>query len=309
MTDQHNNTILDLIKEKVINIDKSITKKDIKQALSEAITIMAKREHNLRKATITISPGQGINQDQVKQYILDDFGHRFSPVIWQDKENTYIKLMDMETKNKLIELIKNTHGKSKELVKYIKTADEDNNHFTRKLVRLEIPNAKPNIKIHDIINQLKGIEYKGSCFEQPREGKISQTNTRTLSFLTNSKGFELIFEKLEGCINIAQTTQRVWPKTAVKPWTCRDCYQMGSNHVCSGKICANCGAKDHSSKDCKATTRSCSNCKAKGHRAKDAQCPKLLASIARELQRCDIPIKFFEEKHLKTTLISSIQLK
>lgn len=309
MTNPHNNTILDLIKEKIINIDRSTTKSDIKQAISEALTIMAKREENLRKSTITLSQGQAINQEQIKQYILDDWGQKFNPVIWQDKDNVFVKLIDEEAKIKLMELMKSTHGKTRELAQLIKKPDELNNHFSRKPVRLEIPNAKPNLKIQDILAQLESIGYGETKFEQPKEGKLSQTNTRTLSFLTNAKGFELIFDKLEGCINLTQTGLKVWPKTAAKPWTCRDCFQIGSNHKCSGKLCANCGSGEHNNKDCKATTRTCSNCRAKGHRAKDLQCPKLLTSITRELQRCDIPIQFLQEKHLKTILIASLQLK
>lgn len=300
---------LDLIKERVLNIDRITIKTDVRQIISEATIIMAKREENLRKSTITINTNNSFDQDKIKELINNDWAHKYNPIVWQDKHRVFVKLMDEGAKIQLIEQIKITHGPSRPLAALIQEPDIYGSHFSRKLTRLEIQNAKANLKIDDILKQLKNFQEKQATFEEPKEGKLTQSNTRTLSFKTNGTGFELIFERLEGCITISPSGIKIWPKINIKPWSCRDCFQTGPNHKCTGKICANCGGNDHSSKDCKSNTRICSNCKAKGHRAKDIQCPKTITYITRELQRSDIPIKFYAEKHLRKALIASLQLK
>lgn len=98
-------------------------------------------------------------------------------------------------------------------------------------------------------------------------------------------------------------------KIDVKPFQCKDCFQFGYRHQCLGKTCLQCGAKQHSGKECKSSTRFCSNCKLRGHRAKDLHCPKYIYEVGKEIMRIDLPPVFFKDNDMRITLIKHLIMK
>lgn len=306
-------TTNDIILEKVTNIENMITKKSTKTSITNAIMAISSKEENIRASTFTIQVTSEFNQETIINLITNDWKQQFNIVTWCDKTRVFIKLLKPELKIQMINKIKNTTKESGTLKELILPPQEDGNHFHRKPIRLELTNIKLNIKISEIIRELEGFQIEGTQFLEPKEGKITNSHTRTLNFKTNSKGIELIFDKLDGCIPLSKSNTKVYPKIAILPWKCRNCFQSGTNHKCPGKLCPNCGDKQHLAKNCPSKLRNCSNCElrklnSKGHRAKDNHCPLNTMFIIKELQRSDVPIEYLRNKAKRTLLVSFMKL-
>lgn len=301
-------TKLDVIKELTTNTEKRIKKSEMNTFLDQAISVMSRHEQVTRLATITIGTDVHFNHARIISLIEIEWQKRFNPIIWQDKSNVYVKLIDEDTKILFLTLLQTSTDLSRGFIPLIGKPNLLNQHLTRKPVKLEIKFAKLNINLKDILTTLEGYGIRGIEFTEFKEGKITNNQTRSLSFKTNAAGFDFIYDTLGGTIYLRNAKTRIFPKIQIKPWKCNDCFKMGYNHSCSGKLCPNCGSKEHISKNCNTVFRFCTNCNLKGHRAKDAYCPKNLTAIIRELQRTDVPLKYFQETVLRRHLISNLLL-
>lgn len=303
---------LELIKEKVLNIDRTQVKRNIKLIIDEAISIMAHREERLRKSTITLTIGSNLSREEITNEIIKKYDDNHKPIFWQDKTKLFIKLQSEDAKNQFLDELNldlETATNNLDIASLVMPPDVNGYHYTRKPIKLIINNIKANFKVDDLSQQLSAYKIENAKFEEFREGKLNKAGIKVITFRTNAQGFDFIFDNLSNCINIQKRNNlKVWPKINVRPWTCRDCFQLGFEHKCKGKLCANCGGNNHKSNDCKTTTRICSNCSLRGHRAKDIQCPKFLTAVIKELQRSDVPVKYYTQKSLRAILTTNLQL-
>lgn len=309
-------SILDVILEKVSNTEQSFNSRDINTAIKDAIGLLYRREASLRESTITIkTDSTGINHDKLLQAIeLEWVTNRknLSPTYWQDKEHTYVQFQSAKIKN---EFLDNTSCISLPgLINHIRLADAEGLHFRRKPVRLEIANVRANIKADQIRLLLdKNIWAADGKLVEFKEGKPNPaTKSRGIYIKVDDKGFDFLFTQLHGTLSYVDKEKNIMAKlnmkVACKPWVCRDCFALG-RHQCQGKLCAQCGQKGHPSKECKSKTKFCTNCRRKGHRAKDVHCKTYLTEALKELRKMDIPLHYFKEADYKLVLSKLLQLK
>lgn len=325
-------TILDIIREKTANIEQITHQQAYKRGLDESLKSIAKRERNVREATITIKQGDQLKHDDVIQIIeakwLEKHNEQIAITFWQDKESTYCQFSDQKAKDKFLDEAKELSwpGTPKEakLRESIKGFLNNNNggytgntmglHFTRKLVKMEISQVRPNIKmdkLREILDKL--VNTDGAIISGIKEGKPHNlTKNRSIYFLTNARGVHQLLGTLDGAIPYSNketnTRAKLFVKVNAKPWQCRECLTFG-HHQCQGKVCNQCGMKGHETKDCKTKTKYCNNCRKRGHKAKDNFCPTYLTEIIKELRKMDIPMEYIEDKKLRTQLINNLQVK
>lgn len=312
---QHNSSdtsMLEINNQRTRNIEATARSAEIRKALNEAILTMAHTEDALRRSTITIATSYQINHQSIVSTIEGEWEQHFAPLIWwNDKKNVHVKFTDEDSKALFLNLIQTTDDSpiNRDLSLLIVKPNLYNQHFSRKPIRLVVKYAKLNINLKDILTRIKAFESNlGIKFTEPHEGKVTSNHTRTLSFKTNSAGFDLLFDNglFDGSLFLPHKKTRVFFKINVKPWKCNYCFRMGMNHQCAGKLCPNCGSKEHKAKNCNEIVKFCTNCKKRGHRARDAHCPKSLNAAIKELQRCDIPLKYYANSALRNIIISNL---
>lgn len=307
-------SILDQIYEKVSNIEYQSNTATTRKNLLTILRSFAKKEKSLRASTITIKHKDKINHDAITK-LIEDWVHKteaLPPTFWQDKEATYCQFTDQDLKNNFLD--KAVQDPSlREIAINILPPNMQGNHFTRKEVKVEIANARSNIRIERVREILELTTVISSPIDNIREGKPNKvTGSRSILFRTGSQNIEELFLNLDGVLPYSNLTNnsrsKLTMKINAKPWQCRDCYALGY-HQCSGKRCLQCGAKDHDTKTCKIKTKLCVNCNRKGHRAKDTHCPRYLDEVAKEIRKMDIPISCIENKNTIARFLKHIQMR
>lgn len=309
-------SILDVIHEKVANTEQSCNSRTIAGAIKDALKVAYRREASLRQSTITVKTSEAtISHDKLVQAIEQEWvsnQKRLSPTYWQDKEHTYAQFQSPKIKNEFLDSLSSI--KLPGLVNHIKLADAEGLHFKRRPVRIEIANVRANIQADTIKILLdKNIWASDGKLVEFKEGKPNPiTKSRGIYLQVDDKGFEFLFSQLHGTISYVDKNKSIMAKlnlkVVCKPWVCKDCYTIG-RHQCSGKLCAQCGQKGHNSKDCKSRTKYCNNCKRRGHRAKDLHCKTYLMEAMKELRKMDIPLHYLEDDDGRLILSKVLQLK
>lgn len=303
-------SILDSIQERAINIEEAANKTTIEKQLTEILKNIGRKERSLRESTITITID---NYDtitaEIKQWEADN------PVCilttWRDKECAYVQFRDADTKLYFIEDIITNKNKYQMLNNCIKPPNQHGTHFTRKPVKIEIPNIKTNITANNIKTILIQILGSDNAILSFKEGKINtRTNTRSLIIATTAGCILKLFGEFDGALpyNDKNTRTKLQMKIIAKPWLCRECFSF-NQHECVGKRCGQCGLIGHTTNNCKSKTRYCNNCEKRGHKAKDIHCQKYITEVAKEIRKYDIPVEFYEKKGNREMLIKYIQLK
>lgn len=316
MANTSSNNILDLINEKATNIEIISTAQSIKTSLNEAIKQLGKKESQLRESTITISHSEQLPPNKIMEIIESNWVEKLQqlPVTyWQDKSKFYVQFISSVTKMDFLNTV-NEVSNFFVIKNAIDPLNEEGYHISRKPVKLEINQVRGNIHAKKINDILQGLNTSKVKISDIREGKPHAiTKSRSLMFTANSEGLKVLLDQLEGAIqynNLATNTRaKLYFKINCKPYQCRDCFAIGRHDNCPGKICGQCGQKDHAMKDCKQKTRYCNNCHKKGHKTKDIHCPIYINEIIKELRRMDIPTEYMENKELRQTLIKQLQLK
>jgi len=307
--------ILDEILEKVTNVDESTMKRDVNTAINDAIRGLSKKEWTLRQSTITIELDDQFDHSAVIDLIDSHWmqrQHELPATYWRDQRNTYVQFVTPVVKNKFLDYVRLANDFP--LAKLIKRPNLVGEHFCRKPVRLEIPNVRSNIEASRIMNTLQDtIVDQRIVISGIREGKKhAHSGARSLMLTTNAAGFRHLFGTLEGTIPYSSVADGVRARLTLRlncrPWMCRNCFKF-DQHDCSGKLCCQCGAKDHASNRCTSVTKYCTNCLKKGHRARDLICPIYISNLVKQLRKIDIPLEYFEEDDLRFTLIKSMILK
>lgn len=308
------NSLLEVIAEKSANVEQYVLANNIKQNLSELLRTMGKREKITRESAIMVKLDEKVTQVKVTEVIESEYCEAVkkpSATYWADKDYVYAQFISRLEKEYFLAWIQRKRGHS-DVKDNILTPNDNGEHLTRKPVRIIINNVRRPIKADLVEKTFKLILGDNCLFEKFHEGKPdSLTGNRAIIFQTDSEGFKTLFGTCDGSIpyyNASSNAKtRLFLKINCKPWICRDCFSFG-HHDCEGKLCANCGSKEHASKDCKSKTKFCKNCKRKGHKAKDSHCPVYQAEIAKELRKVSIPLEFFEDKEKRFHLIKHIQV-
>lgn len=305
-------SIIDVIHEKTANIEQSINSTNIRGKIEESIKMIGKRERILRISTITIKITSEVTMEKVTELIAKEWTHdlqQVSPTLWQDKEHIYCQFSTQAKKNSFLHVIEGDHLIKRNLAPEVK----EGQHFERKMVKLEMPNVFSNIeskKLRELINHTAS----NTCtFTDMKEGKLHTNNRkRAITFKTNAEGLKHIILTLDGAIpyidTVSKARNRIQIRINCRPWICKDCFIIGQ-HQCLGKICGNCGEKQHQTRECSSKTKYCSNCKKRGHRARDTHCMTYLNEAMKELRKMDIPTEFYEKKELRSLLISILRIK
>ena len=300
--------------ERVVNIDRSTTNRDVSTALDEAIAANASKERTLRLSTITILMTELINHEAIIKAIEEKWTQsmrQLSATYWQDAKHTYVQFATVEAKT---EFLKFTASDPRYIIsELLLRPNRDGNHYIRKPVKLEILNVRAAIKAKRINESLQSLAINDGDISEIREGKPhAVTKARSLMFTVNENGFRRIFENLEGAVPYVDlsnaTRARLSIRINCRPWLCKDCHKIGK-HTCEGKLCGQCGSKDHQTRDCKSATRHCTNCKKHGHRAKDLECPTYIREFIKEIRKCDLPLEYYDNKERRLILIKALLLK
>lgn len=321
---------LDHINEAINNMETITHDSQVRLMLKDILEEMSTEEKSERESTVAIRNDDEHDKDKIINIINNDCTDK--PLIdqwiftaWNDKIHTYINFLYAKMKTDFIDHVKklkDTNQTDNPLFKIatlIKKPNYMGHHVTRKEVRLEIVNVKANIQVKELSDRLKkqAEEMEDVVISSIREGKPhgpEGKKIKTLMFSVNARGFELIFDQLNGgliCIDKSTYTRiKLYPRIVARPWSCRQCHYLGPNHqMCKGKLCANCGNAGHMTRDCKATTRFCPNCRKGGHRSRDTHCPSYMREVIRELKRQDIPLHYFESADLRTKLLRKLSYK
>lgn len=308
------NSLLEVIAEKSANSEQLLQANSIKQGLSELLRSMSKKEKLTRESTIMVKLSDKITPEQVSDMIETDYCSvvdKPSASYWQDKEYSYAQFINRLEKEFFLGWIQRNR-KHAEIKNNIQPPNDNGEHLTRKPVRIMINNVRRPVKTDLVEQALKRVLGDKCLFEKFHAGKANDmTGTRAIMFQTDAEGFDKLFGSCEGTVpyfNAATKTKtRLFLKINCKPWACKECFAFGI-HTCEGKVCGNCGHKDHVTKDCKTKTKFCKNCKRKGHRAKDTHCPMYQAEVAKELRKMCIPLDYFEDKEKRFHLLKHIQI-
>lgn len=307
------NSLLEVIAEKAANAEQYLQVSNVKESLSELLRTMSKREKNARECTIMVKLDDKINQGKITEVIENSYAtdtNAPSASYWADKDFLYVQFVSYEDKDHFLEWVqrKSEHA---DIKNNIQPPNDNGEHLVRKPIRIMINNVRRPIKTDQVELALKRVLGDATLFEKFHEGKADKmTGSRAIMFQTDADGFDKLFDTCDGSIPYCSaptcTRTRLFLKINCKPWACRDCFAFGQ-HECEGKLCGNCGHKDHLTKDCKVKTKYCKNCKRKGHRAKDSHCPVYQGEIAKELRKVCIPLEYFADKEKRFHLIKHIQ--
>lgn len=261
---------LEIISEKVQNIENNTNKANTIKTLNNAFKGLAKREAITRGLTITITTDEITTGDLLIAMIDQYYQSSLPNQKWKDKNNLYIRFANINDMEKFIKVTGQTGGPLSNIgMRVKKNEDGTNKALERKPVRLEVQMVRESIKLDTIKEALKKLMIDGMIFTDIKEGKMIQnTKCRQISFKANAQALEVLYQNLDGIIELERT--RLYPRISCRPFMCRDCYSLSPMHQCKGKCCNNCGNNTHKASDCKSKTRFCANCKSPGHRAKDS---------------------------------------
>ena len=308
--------ILDVIMESSKNTERFAQIEQTKIAIAETIQEQARAEKSARESTITVKHSDQLQPRDVialsEKFLNTDnsSGHQLPAAsYWQDKENSYVQFICAETKEEFIRYAK-SRVEAYELCKSLLEYD-DLLHFRRKPVRFEVLNVKTAISSDQVNEALTSIALlAGVQIVDLKEGKTNTiSRCRSFFFRGDASVFGIFIESLGGQAPISNgtgKTAKLYVKVNARPWSCKACFKYGQ-HECEGRACANCGASNHTTKECKQKTKYCRNCRMRGHRARDMHCPAFLNMVSKELRKMDIPIGYMENNsHM---LIKHIKLK
>lgn len=300
---------LDIIKEKLNNIEATSNRSSIRKTLDDAIKTMAIRETRTRQLTVTIRTDELMKGDQLMQQINENFRVTLPTQNWEDKSHLYLRFSHSSDLDKFARDV--TKPNNEPLTSIGKRIDKDSKGsiitLTRKPIKMEITNVKDHVKLDDIKKAFEKLDTGLAEITDLKEGKmVERTKSRYVSFKANAEAFSLIYKNLDGIITTTRT--RLYPKINAKPYLCRECFNLSPKHQCRGKTCNNCGSNDHKGNECKKETKFCNNCKISGHRAKDNHCRKYLQEAVKELQKADIPTEFFNDSFHRTLLIKNMNI-
>lgn len=310
-------SVLDQILERTINIDESRIKRDSSASISNAIRDIAKMERSLRESTITLKITENFDHATLVELIHQEWTikrDQMPVTYWRDREYTFCQFVSPTVKNSFLDLA--SLDENYTLKHIINRPNKDGQHFKRKPVRIEIQGVKSQIQADKVLRSIRiSVENKhADCLiSEIREGKLNAaTRCRSLMLNVDADGFRHLFGTLGGvvpyvCLS-SSIRARLTLRVNCRPWVCKSCFSIG-RHDCQGPLCAQCGRKDHSSRDCGSKTTFCSRCNKSGHKATSLDCPIYLFNLTKELRRVDIPLEYYEEKDLRTTLIKALILK
>lgn len=309
--------ILDVIAEKSHNIEQATNNNTIKQTLSETLRLQARRERLVRDSTISIKIGKSYTDgNKIAELVEKEWVAKMkrNPIShWQSTTHTYIQFVSKEEKNNFLD-----HAKinmPEDFDNSIEKPNSNGEHIDRRPIRVEISSVRPSVeadKVKEILHKITAGD--GGQIQDFREGKQNAvTKNRSILFKVDQQGFKVLFGTLEGALpysnlQVGGIKTRLYMKINAKPWQCRDCFAIG-RHQCRGKICGNCGQKEHNSKDCRQKTKYCTNCRQRGHRAKDPHCSVYLNEVAREVRKMCLPMEYLEDKELRFILSKHLQIK
>lgn len=310
-----NSSILDIINEKATNIEVSSNEQAVRRALDHGIRHHSRKEQSLRESTVTILISDAMPRENILETIEENWvlaKQHSSVTYWHDRTNVYCQFESKATKLEFLYAVDNELALEK-LTSVIADAAQDGNHFVRKPVRLEIPMVKGNIHSNKVNAILSGLNNTSVKISEVREGKThGLSKMRSFMFTCNAAGMRVLFDTMNGAIqyNDLQTNvmARLWLRINCRPWQCKMCFALG-RHSCQGKLCAQCGGKDHGGKQCTQGTRFCSNCKKPGHRARDHHCPSYINEVVKELNRFDVPLEFLKDEEMRFYMIKQLLIR
>lgn len=300
---------LDVIKEKVHNIENVCNRSSTRKSLSEAIKTMAIKEIFTRAYTVTIRTDNLMKGEQLIQQINENAKFSLPMHHWEDTNHLYLRFAHPDDFDKFTTAMNKSNNEP--LTSIGNRIDKDSNKtpvkLTRKPVKIEITNVRENIKLDDIKKAIDAIDRGLAEINELKEGKvIEKTRTRYISMKANAAAFMLIFKNLDGMIITSKS--RLFPRVNVRPYMCRDCFSLTVMHQCQGKICNNCGNTDHKVQECKKESKYCTNCKQPGHRAKDSHSRRFIQEVIKEIQKSDIPTEFFSDEAYRSILIKNLNI-
>lgn len=310
-------SILDVIHEKIANIEQVSNKYSVTLALNDTLKLQAKKERLLRASTITFNMTDKIDHNKIMAQLEEKWciQHKEAAMsFWANKLFSFCQFTNPETKDAFLDFLV-TDNALLPIKELLIKPDHNGLHFFRMPVKLEINNIRGNIKTDIVQETLSTIVGDSNLIIDLKESKPNPLNkSRNIYFKTPAKGFNRLFRNMDGSIqytNAATSTRtKLYIKVNVRPWQCRECLEFSSGlHQCPGKLCVQCGTKGHTTKECTSKTKYCSNCRQKGHKAKDTHCQSYLNMVAKEVRKYDFPIDFLEDKDLRFILTKHIQLK
>lgn len=305
-------SIIDVIHEKASNIEQATNYNNIKARLNESIRALGKNEKQLRLSTITIRLNNELDLEKISCLIEKEWTEemrQISPTYWQDKEHIYVQFNSQQDKDTYLRVIDEDHT-----IKSLLLAPNTRGcHFQRAMVKIELPNVSLSIHLDKIKSMINNTARPECKFTELKEGKqIAQTRKRAITLKSNGEGLRHLLLTLNGAVPYVNTANKLRTKIQIRincrPWLCKDCFVI-NRHQCQGRLCGNCGSKDHQTSQCQTKTKYCSNCKKRGHRAKDPHCQMYLNEVIKQVRKMDIPIDFFENKELRNILINTIKIK
>jgi len=304
-------SILDNIHEIVTNIDNSRVKRDVREAISNAIIVLAQQESKLRESTITVRMNDSFDHEKIvsiinKEWTVDR--KQLPATYWQDKMNTYCEFVSADIKRSFLNMVELEDDFC--IKSLIAKPNRSGHHFVRRPVRIEIQGVRSSIASKRVYSSLRASADVNCEISEIREGKLqAKTNNRSLLLSVNAAGFRHLFLGLQGSIPYIDLENKIKARLIFRvncrPWVCKDCNSLG-RHECQGKTCSKCGQKGHSYNECKQRTCFCNNCKRKGHKSRDLDCPTYIRELMKELRKVDIPIEFFQNPDLRFILINSL---
>lgn len=307
-------SLLEVIAEKTSNSEQILQTNSVKMSISELLRTMSSKERITRESGIMIKQDDNVNSELVSDVVENKYCNLLdkpSAIYWQDKQYAYVQFVNRLEKDLFLGWIQRSRDHVN-IRNNILPPNDSGEHLVRKPVRIMINNVRRPIKTELVERAVKNVLGDNCLLENFRAGKAdNMTGSRAIMFATDAEGFKKLFGDCEGQVpyyNAATKSKtRLFLKINCKPWACKDCFAFGI-HDCQGKLCANCGHKDHLTKDCKVKTKFCKNCKRKGHRAKDSHCPIYQNEVAKELRKFCIPLEFFDDKDKRFNLLKHIQI-
>lgn len=262
---------LDIIKEKLNNIEASSNRSSIRKTLDDAIKTMAIRESRTRQLTVTIRTDELMKGDQLMQQINENFRVTLPTQNWEDKKHLYLRFSHSGDIDKFARDV--TKSNNEPLTSIGKRIDRDSKGsivtLTRKPIKMEITNVKDHVKLDDIKKAFEKLDTGIAEITELKEGKlVERTKSRYVSFKANAEAFSLIYKNLDGIITTTRT--RLYPKVNAKPFC--------AETVSAYQLCTN--AKEKPATTVAATNTKATNVRKRPDSATIAKCPDIGPRIA-----------------------------
>lgn len=291
-----------------VGLDMKQTKDYLLKYLKETVEDSISKRTIIRKRIIIFDTHSIMSTDSLMQNIMQHCIFSSPIYHWNYKGYLFIRFANINDLNKLLCTLASGNVPIENINNMImRRRDGSLMTVIRKLVRIEMPYVHSSIQLEQIKSAV------GRVLSTSKSGFSNITNSeqkpnleyRAVSFYVESRSLVNLLMQNDAAIVINH--RRISIRIDLRPYRCRQCFSLTSNHICKGRACGYCGEYGHNHTSCKSSESFCRNCNSASHGSRDKLCTTYINQIIKLIYHIDLPVCFLKnEFHLNTLIKYSL---